>query len=91
MPVAAMVGSPRKQAWVWQKKGATVNPPELSTKQATTHKVGLARQLQLIAEQSCKKTINDTACLDLALEADPSMAPPTETKGISDALADSYT
>ena len=66
-----MENSSRKQILVWQKKGAALQTSHV-VRPAPAHKVGLAKQLQQIAEQSQQKSNMNASCLGPSIDKEAS-------------------
>jgi len=83
-----MENSSRKQTWVWQKKGAALQTSYV-TRPTPAHKVGLAKQLQQIAEQNQQKSNMNASCPDPAARKVSYTSTPSIDKEASEKFNDS--
>jgi hypothetical protein len=83
-----MERSARKQTLIWQKKG-TNSQASQTVEAAPAHKVGLAKQLQLIAEQRKQHLNANASSFGLVVSKALQTSSPSVTTEVSEKCNDS--
>jgi hypothetical protein len=83
-----MERSARKQTLIWQKKGTTSLASQ-TVEAAPAHKVGLAKQLQLIAAQRKQNLNANASSFDLVVGKELQTSSPPITTEVSEKCNDS--
>jgi hypothetical protein len=86
--ISAMERSAHKKTLIWQKKGTTSLAPQ-TVEAAPAHKVGLAKQLQLIATQRKQNLNANASCSDLVVGKEFQTSSPSLTTEVSEKCHDS--